>query len=114
VQQPAYITFVQPRLRSDHFDPIKYGCCRYTSVWLLTLLLLFTLCVLCAVTMSVCAVKGCNNSYRKGITIEGKPVKYFRFPKDDAIAAKRREVCKNGINTTYGKSQLFHINVLVN
>jgi len=62
---------------------------RHTSAWLLTLLLLFAL---CAVTMSACAVKGCNNSYQKGITIEGKPMKYFRFPKDDAIAAKWREV----------------------
>jgi len=71
------------------------------------MLLLVKLCV----TMSACAVKGCNNSYRKMITIQGKPVKYFRFPKDDAIAAKWREVCRNGINVTYGKSQLY-INVL--
>ncbi|XP_025994701.1 uncharacterized protein LOC113004719 [Solenopsis invicta] len=58
--------------------------------------------------MSACAVKGCNNSYRKRIIIEEKPVKYFRFPKDNAIAVKWREVCKNGVNMTYGKISSKH------
>ncbi|XP_039311993.1 THAP domain-containing protein 2-like [Solenopsis invicta] len=96
----AYVTFVQPRLRSNHFGAKKYGCSRHVMTHGL---LLFKFCVLCAVTMSACAVKGCNNSYQKRIIIEGKPVKYFRFPKDNAIAVKWREVCKNGVNMTYGR-----------
>lgn len=52
--------------------------------------------------MSTCAVKDCTNSYRK-VKMKGKVVKYFTFPKDDKIATKWREICRNGVNVTYGR-----------
>ncbi|KYN12149.1 hypothetical protein ALC57_15693 [Trachymyrmex cornetzi] len=49
--------------------------------------------------MSICAVRGCQNNYRKMKKMKGKPaVKFFNFPKDAEIAAKWREVCRNEVN----------------
>jgi len=42
-----------------------------------------------------CAVKGCKNYYRKTKNFSGETVKYFSFPKDEAVCIKWREVCAN-------------------
>ncbi|KYM96886.1 THAP domain-containing protein 2 [Cyphomyrmex costatus] len=59
--------------------------------------------------MSACVVKGCKNSYRK---MKGKTVKFFRFPKDEKIAAKWRKVCRNEVNMNYGRICSDHFEVL--
>ncbi|KYM98589.1 THAP domain-containing protein 2 [Cyphomyrmex costatus] len=53
--------------------------------------------------MVACAVKACNNSYRKTVRMKGEKIKFFRFPKDPEIAAKWIEVCRKNVNITHGR-----------
>lgn len=58
-----------------------------------------------------CAVPSCNNYFRK--TKKTKPhVKYFRFPKDENIAALWKKACGNlDQNVKHGKLSLNQIYV---